>query len=164
MLLNVGLKGVKKMDIRYVNPFIESFASVMPQLGFCSVTKGNLSAKSRELVSSGVIIIVGIVGSIKGNVVYVIDMENAKKIASQMMMGMPVSELGEMEKSALSELTNMLTATAATFFSQLDIPIDISTPTLLHGNNVTVEMSSTKVLCVQLMADSIPVDINISFE
>ncbi|KAB1438120.1 chemotaxis protein CheX [Candidatus Galacturonibacter soehngenii] len=152
------------MDIRYVNPFIESFASVMPQLGFGSVTKGNLSAKERELVSSGVIVVVGIVGSIKGNVVYVINMESAKKIASQMMMGMPVNELDDMAKSALSELTNMLTANAATFFSQLDIPIDISTPTLLHGENVSVEMSSNKVLCIQLLADGIPVDINISFE
>ena len=152
------------MDIRYVNPFIESFASVMPQLGFSSVTKGNLSAKERELVSSGVSVVVGIVGSIKGNVVYVINMESAKKIASQMMMGMPVNELDDMAKSALSELTNMLTANAATFFSQLDIPIDISTPTLLHGENVSVEMSSNKVLCIQLLADGIPVDINISFE
>lgn len=152
------------MDIRYVNPFIESFASVMPQLGFSEVAKGNLSAKESELVSSGVIIIVGIVGSVRGNVVYVIDMESAKKIASKMMMGMPVTELDEMAKSALSELTNMLTANAATFFSQLEIPIDISTPTLLHGENVTVEMSSNKVLCIQLLADGIPFDINISFE
>lgn len=152
------------MDIRYVNPFIESFASVMPQLGFDSVTKGNLSAKERELVSSGVIVVVGIVGSIKGNVVYVINMDSAKQIASKMMMGMPVNELDDMAKSALSELTNMLTANAATFFSQLDIPIDISTPTLLHGENVSVEMSSNKVLCIQLLADGIPVDINISFD
>ncbi|WP_099468805.1 chemotaxis protein CheX [Konateibacter massiliensis] len=152
------------MDIRYVNPFVESFTSVMPQLGFTSIVKGNLSAKGKELISSGVIIIVGIVGTIKGNVVYSIDMESAKKIASQMMMGMPVESLDDMAKSALSELTNMLTANAATFFSQLDIPIDISTPTLLHGENVTVEMSSNKVLCIQLLADQIPVDINISFE
>jgi chemotaxis protein CheX len=152
------------MDIRYVNPFIESFATVMPQLGFSEVIKGNLSAKDKELVSSGVIIIVGIVGSIRGNVVYVINMDSAKQIASKMMMGMPVTELDDMAKSALSELTNMLTANAATFFSQLEIPIDISTPTLLHGENVTVEMSSSKVLCVQLVADGIPIDINISFE
>lgn len=152
------------MDIRYVNPFIESFTSVMPQLGFNNISKGKLSAKGKELINSGVIIVVGIVGSVKGNVVYVINTESAKKIASTMMMGMPVNELDEMAKSALSELTNMLTANAATFFSQLDIPIDISTPTLLHGENISVEMNSGKVLCVQLLADGIPFDINISFE
>lgn len=147
-----------------MNPFVESFAAVMPQLGFGSVKKGKLSAKGMELISNGVIIIVGIVGSLRGNVVYTIDMESAKKIASTMMMGMPVNELDEMSQSALAELTNMLTANAATYFSNLGISIDISTPTLLHGENISVKMSSHQVLCVQLLADEIPVEINIAFE
>lgn len=152
------------MDVKYVNPFIESFATVMPQLGFGSTKKGNLSVKGRDIVYSGVIIIVGIVGAIKGNLVYCIDMEDAKKIASTMMMGMPVDKLDDLAQSALSELTNILTANAATCFSAMDIAIDISTPTLLYGNNVSVKMSSNQVLCIQLLANEIPMDINISFE
>ncbi len=152
------------MDVKHINPFIESFALVMPQLGFTDVKKGNLSVKGRELVGSGVIIIVGIVGSIKGNVVYYLEMEDAKKIASTMMMGMPVTEFDEMSRSALSELTNMLTANAATCFSSIDIPIDISTPTLLHGDNISVKMSSSQVLCIQLLADGIPIEVNVAFE
>lgn len=136
----------------------------MPQLGFANVQKGNLSVKGKDLVNSGVIIILGIVGAIKGNVVYVLSMEEAKKIASTMMMGMPVNEFDEMSQSALSELTNMLTANAATSFSVLGIPIDISTPTLLYGENISVKMSSNQVLCVQLLADEIPIEVNIAFE
>lgn len=135
----------------------------MPQLGFSSVKKGGLNVKKQELVNTGVIIIVGIVGAIQGNVVYVLDFEAAKKIASTMMMGMPVTELDEISQSALSELTNMLTANAATVFSSLDIPIDISTPTLLYGNNIAVKMSSKQVLCIQLLADEIPIEVNIAF-
>jgi chemotaxis protein CheX len=152
------------MDVKHVNPFIESFANVMPQLGFGSTRKGNLSVKGKDLQSSGVIIIVGIVGEIKGNVVYSIGMEDAKKIASTMMMGMPVDELNEMAESAISELTNMLTANAATSFSGMGITIDISTPTLLYGEDISVKMSSNQVICIQLFADDIPMDINISFE
>ena len=152
------------MDVNHVNPFMESFLNVMPQLGFSSVQKGNLSVKGKDLLSSGVIIIVGIVGAIKGNIVYSIDLEDAKKIASTMMMGMPVNELDEIAQSALSELTNMLTANAATRFSVLGIPIDISTPTLLHGNNIALKMSSNQVLCIQLLADNIPIEVNIAFE
>lgn len=147
-----------------MNPFIESFASIVPQLGFNGVRKGNLSVKGRELTSTGVIIVVGIVGAIRGNIVYTIDIEDAKKIASTMMMGMPVDEFDEMAKSALSELTNMLTANAATCFSNIGITIDISTPTLLHGENVSVKMSAEQVLCIQLFADEIPIEINIAFE
>lgn len=152
------------MDVKLVNPFVEAFVNVMPMLGFQDVKKGNLSLKGKELNSSGVLIIVGIVGSVRGNVVYSFSMEDAKKIASTMMMGMPVSELDDMSKSALSELTNMLTANAATSFSNMDMLIDISTPTLLHGTNVSVKMSSDQVLCIQLIANDIPIDVNISFE
>jgi chemotaxis protein CheX len=152
------------MDVKYINPFIESFVTVMPQLGFGSTKKENLSVKGKDITYSGVIIIVGLVGAIKGNVVYCIDMEDAKKIASTMMMGMPVDKLDDLAQSALSELTNMLTANAATCFSAMDIMIDISTPTLLHGNNVSVKMSSNQVLCIQLIANDIPIDINISFD
>lgn len=152
------------MDVKYVNPFIESFTTVMPQLGFASTKKGNLSLKNKDIVYTGVIIIVGLVGAIKGNVVYCIGMEDAKKIASTMMMGMPVDNFDELAQSALSELTNMLTANAATCFSAMDIMIDISTPTLLYGNNVSVKMGSNQVLCIQLIANEIPIDINISFE
>ncbi len=152
------------MDVKLVNPFVEAFVNVMPMLGFQDVKKGNLSLKGKELNSGGVLIIVGIVGSVRGNVVYSFSMEDAKKIASTMMMGMPVSELDDMSKSALSELTNMLTANAATSFSNMDMLIDISTPTLLHGTNVSVKMSSEQVLCIQLIANDIPIDVNISFE
>ncbi|ROR30632.1 chemotaxis protein CheX [Mobilisporobacter senegalensis] len=152
------------MDVKHVNPFIEAFATVIPQLGFKTVKKGNLSMKNSELLSSGVVIVVGIVGAIKGNVVYSVAMEDAKKIASSMMMGMPVNEFDEMAQSALAELANMLTANAATCFSGLGISIDISTPTLLYGENISLKMSSNQVLCVQLLADDIPIEINIAFE
>lgn len=152
------------MDVKYVNPFIDSFINVMPQLGFGDIKKGSVSVRGKDLIGSGVIIIVGIVGQIKGNVVYNIGLEDAKKIASTMMMGMPVTTLDEMSQSALSELSNMLTASAATSFSDLGITIDISTPTLLHGENISVKMSSNQVLCIQLFADDHPIDVNIAFE
>jgi chemotaxis protein CheX len=152
------------VDVKHINPFIESFTNVMPQIGFGSTRIGNLSVKGKELIYSGVIIIVGIVGEIKGNVVYYIDLECAKKMASTMMMGMSIDEFDEMSQSALSELTNMLTANAATSFYNAGIQIDISTPTLLYGENISVKMSSNQAICVQLFADENPIEINIAFE
>ncbi len=151
------------MDVKYINPFIEAFLSVMPQLGFEKVEKTNLSLKDCSLTYTGVIMTVGIVGEIKGNVVYYLDLESAKKVASTMMMGMPVDDFNEMAQSAISELANMLTANAATFFSNIGITVDISTPTLLYGDQVSVKMNSSQILCIQLLADDIPIDINIAF-
>ncbi len=147
-----------------MNPFVESFVTVMPQLGFHDVKKGKLGVKSRDLIASGLIIIVGIVGELRGNIVYCIGIEDAKKVASTMMMGMPVSDFDDLSRSALSELTNMLTANAATSFSRMGIVIDISTPTLLYGENISVEMSSNQVLSVELIVDEMPIEVDIAFE
>ena len=152
------------MDVKYVNPFLESFISVMPQLGYTNVQKGNLSVKEQELTNTGVSIIIGIVGKVRGNVVYNLNTQSAINIASTMMMGMPIEELDDMSKSALSELANMLTASAATGFYDLGLPIDISTPTLLQGENISIKMSSNQVLCMELIADGNVIEVNVAFE
>ena len=152
------------MDVKLANPFIQSFDSVMPQLGFVRTRQGDLTEKEHEIEFTGVVIIVGIVGAIKGNAVYCLDDTSAKTIASNMMMGMPIDELDEMAKSALSELSNMLTATAATYFSETGLHIDISTPTVLSGESMKVKMGSKQVFSVQLYADDVMVDINIAVE
>ncbi len=152
------------MDVKNVNPFVEAFSLIMPMLGFTDIKKGALGVKPQEITCSGVIIIVGIVGAVKGNIVYNLETSDAMKIASTMMMGIPVPELDDMSKSALSELTNMLAANASTIFSNSGVLIDISTPTMLCGNNVTVNMGMKQVLCVQLIADGLPLDLNIAIE
>lgn len=152
------------MDVKLVNPFIQSFDTVMPQLGFSSMRKRDIAEKDGQIDFTGVVMIVGIVGTIKGNAVYCLDYASAKTIASNMMMGMPVDELDEMAKSALSELSNMLTATAATFLSEIGFPIDISTPTVLSGENMKVKMGSKQVQSIALFADDVLVEINIAVE
>lgn len=151
------------MDVKVINPFAESFLTVMPQLGFSSVKMGNATVK-KEAMSDGVVVVLGIVGDMKGNVAYTLSLENAKQIASTMMMGMPVEELDDMAKSALSELTNMLTANAATAFSNQGIVIDISTPTMLLGHDISAKMSAEEIVSVELFADDVAVELHIALE
>ncbi|WP_297426141.1 chemotaxis protein CheX [Clostridium sp.] len=151
------------MDVNYLNPILSSFSSVMPQLGLPNVEKKEISLKGRFIESPGVVIIVGIIGDIRGNVIYGLSLEDAKKIASTMMMGMPVENFDELAQSAISELTNMITATVATNFSKENININISTPTLVHGK-FTANASSDKVVCVQMAVGDMLIDVNISME
>jgi chemotaxis protein CheX len=151
------------MDIKYIAPFITAFAEVMPQIGFSDIKKNSLSLKGKYLESSGVMIIVGLMGDIRGNIIYNTSVENAKKIASIMMMGMPVNELDELAQSAISELTNMLTAKAATEFSNINVTVNISTPTLMYGQ-FTANASTDKVLCVEMAANGIAFEINVALE
>jgi chemotaxis protein CheX len=151
------------MDVNYINPILNSFASIMPQLGLANVAKKGMSLKGRFIESPGVMIIVGIIGDIRGNVIYGLSLNDAKKIASTMMMGMPVDKFDELAQSAISELTNMLTATVATNFSNDNININISTPTLVHGE-FTANASSDKVVCVEMGVNEMTIQVNISME
>lgn len=149
------------MDVKHINPVIESFINIMPQLGLTEVTKENVSLKGNYIESPGVVIIIGLIGDVKGNIIYGITIEDAKKIASTMMMGMPVDDLNEMAQSALSELVNMLTANVATNFSKENITVDISTPTLIKGT-FTANASTDKVICVTMNINGLKIDANIS--
>lgn len=149
------------MDVKHINPVIESFENIMPQLGLSSVSKEGISLKGNFIESPGVIIIIGLIGDVKGNIIYGMEMNDAKKMASTMMMGMPVEEFNEMAQSAISELVNMLTANVATNFSRDNINVDISTPTLIQGS-FTANASTDKVICVTMNVDGIKIDANIS--
>lgn len=152
------------MDVKFINPFLSSVTNIMPMFGISDIKKKNISIKGKTLSSNGIMIILGIIGDVKGNVVYSTDIESAKKIASMMMMGAPVTEFDELAQSAISELTNMLTANAATEFSNMGVSINISTPTMMYGNAIEAKVSTDKVICVELLLNDIPFEINVSVE
>ncbi|MEA5083584.1 MAG: chemotaxis protein CheX [Lachnospiraceae bacterium] len=152
------------MDVNFINPFIEAVMGVLPQLGFENIVRTGLSVKGNKISMSGVALTIGIVGEKKGNVVYILDIEGAKKIASTMMMGMPVDEFDDMAKSAVSELSNMLSANASINFSNIGINTDISIPALIYGDSIEISMSTSQVICVEFDIDGIHLQVNVSLE
>lgn len=149
------------MDVNHINPVLESFNVILPQLGLNDIKKNGISVKGKYIKSKGVVIIIGIIGDVKGNIIYGMSVGTAKKIASIMMMGAPVDNFDELPQSAISELVNMLTANVAMNFSKDNINIDISTPTLIEGD-FTASSNADKVLCVEMSVDEMIIEVNIS--
>lgn len=137
--------------------------NVLPQVGFKNISKKNISI-AKKVNAKGVAVSVGIVGDLKGTVVYNFTEDSAKKTASTMMMGMEVSVFDEMAQSAISELTNMLTANAAIEFSHTGKSINISTPTLITGKDLAININSKTILAIELDADGLEIVINIGIE
>lgn len=152
------------MDVRLINPFIGAVTGIMPQIGFSNITRKGISLKEKKFMVSGVVLTLGIVGDKKGNVVYSIDMDGAKKIASTMMMGMPVEELDDMSKSALSELSNMLTANASINFSNDGINLDISVPTMMYGEEIEINLQKDNIVCIDFDVDGIVLSVNVALD
>ncbi|SEJ10504.1 chemotaxis protein CheX [Propionispira arboris] len=148
------------MDVKFVNPFINAITTVLPQLGFLTITRGKLSTREKAMPSLGVTVLVGFTKSVRGNVAYNMTTEAACKIASTMMMGMPVATFDEMAQSAISELSNMVTANAATNLASMDFEVDISTPSLTLGDNFSVKISDIQYLVIEMDIDGNLIEIN----
>jgi chemotaxis protein CheX len=149
------------MDDKYIKAFADSVLTVLPQLGINNIQLGRIYERGRSLETHGIIVILGLIGDARGNVIYSLTEECANGIASVMLMGMELVSFDEMAQSAISELTNMLTANASTELAGLGMNIDISTPTLLTGKFSTT-VSSEKVVTIEMTVNGQPFEVNIA--
>ena len=152
------------MDAKLVNPFVSAVESVLPQMGFQPPTRSSLNVRQKNVEGLGVSVIVGFTKQLRGNVVYNMDEETAKFIASKMMMGMPIAELDAMAQSAISEMSNMLTATAATNLAGLSLEVDISTPSLSIGQGFQMKISDGPYLTVAMDVEGHLLEVDIAVE
>lgn len=150
------------MDAKLVNPFIDAFTSVLPMIGLPTPVRKGMGVKAIVAESLGVAVMVGFTKQLRGNVVYNMSDETARYIASTMMMGMPVPTFDEMAQSALSELSNMLTANAATNLTTLGYEVDISTPNLTVGKDLRIKISTEKYLTVTMDVGGHTIEIDIA--
>jgi chemotaxis protein CheX len=152
------------MNVEYINPFTQATFDVLSQFGTFDPKLGKPYVKSEPLTSIGVAVVVGIIGEIKGQVIYSIDVETAKQIASAMMMGMPVEEFDEMAKSAVSELSNMISGNASTAIAGKGMEIDIAPPTLITGENVKIASNVKQTVVIPITTTAGVIEINVALE
>lgn len=152
------------MDAKLVNPFIDAFMTVMPQIGFPTPKRTKVFLQDQNIVSKGVIVMVGFTKQMRGNVVYNMSNDTAKFVASTMMMGMPVAELDAMAQSSICELSNMLSANSATNLTKMELEVDISTPSLTIGNSLSVKIGEGQFLTIEMDLGGHKIDIAIAVD
>lgn len=118
------------MDAKLVNPIVNAFIEVMPQIGFPAPRRLRIYRQGNIVLTNGVTVTVSFTRKVCGSVIYNMTEETAKFVASTMMMGVPVTQLSDMVQSSIREVGNMLAARAATNFSQLELDCDITPPEL----------------------------------
>lgn len=152
------------MDARFINPVIDAFRDILPQLGFADIQRGNIRMGTNSVESLGVTVIIGMTKDIRGNVAYNLTESTAMAIASTMMGGMPVETFDELPQSAISELVNMVTANAAIRFEQLGMKVDISPPSLVVGSDFRARLLQEKFLVIEMLADGNLIQLNLGLE
>lgn len=152
------------MKVEYINPFISATFEILKMVADFNPVKGKLTLKNEPVPSYGVSVLIGVVGEVKGQVIYSLSEKTAMGISSKMMMGMPVEEFDEMAKSAISELANMITGNASTQLSSQGFEVDISPPTLVTGTNVHITTNTMQTIVVPVQTEEGIFEINIALE
>lgn len=138
-----------EMNVNYINPFLEAAIAIVRDACQVELKVGKPYAKMVELTEDTVVILIGVTGEMRGQVVLSIEEKKACEIASRMMMGMPVTALDDMAISAISELGNMIMGNAATILSTKGIGIDITPPTVCRGA-MKISQSYARNVCIPM--------------
>jgi len=141
------------MKVEYINPFIKASKEVVKMTMGLDLEIGKPSVKKTPFPLDEVILVVGVTGQIKGQVIISMKMEVAKTVASKMMMGMPVDELNDMAKSAISELGNMIMGNTATLIANQGISVDITPPTLMLGKDISLSFNASQTIELPLHSE-----------
>ncbi len=140
------------MKAEYVNAFIKASTEVLNNFVTEKFSVGRPYIRQNPFPTKEIVILLGITGDIKGQAVFSLSEQMAKAVASGMMMGMPVDEIDEMAKSALSELGNMIMGNSATLLFNLGVKIDITPPSLVKGQSIEISSSGLETICVPLVS------------
>ena len=152
------------MDAKLVNPIIDAFMDVMPQMGFPMPKRLRVYLQERNVISNGVTLTLGFTKQMQGKVIYNMTADTARYIASTMMFGVPVTKFNELAQSALREMSNMLTARAAIKYSEFGLDVDITTPELVIEEGNTIKISDAHYLTVEMDLGGHKIDVALFLE
>lgn len=140
-----------EMNAEHINPFLVSATKILKDMCFIDSKIGKPFLTDCQFDNDSVIIVIGVTGEMRGQVLIEMKMNVACDIASKMCM-MPVTEMDELSKSAIGELGNMIMGNAATIFSTKGVGIDITPPVLAIGN-MSISNLQSKNICIPLIYD-----------
>jgi len=138
----------------YINPFLESAQSVIEQVVQVRPSTGAVSVKNIKFVEQYIWIHIGVNGQMNGDIIFGLKEDVALKMISAMMGGYVISELDEMGKSAISELSNMISGNASTIMYNQGMAVDITPPRIVEMAQAA-GFESSKALAVPLIIDGI---------
>ncbi len=150
------------LNADYINPFLIASTKVLKDMVFVEAKLGKPFLNTLKFDDGSLLIMLGITGEIKGQVILRFRNDIALDIASKMCM-MPMTELNELAQSAICELCNMILGNAATVFSTNGVGIDITPPTVCRGN--VLFSSDAANICVPVVyEEEKTIEINVSLK
>lgn len=152
------------IEDKYIDPFLTALVDILGSFNITDIKKGAIRKKENMHVEMDITSVVGLTGSIKGNVAYSLSQDTAKGIVSAMMMGMEINELDDLSRSAIGEMANMVTGTASSLLAKGESPVDITPPSIIFGEDMYFIISPVETIAVEMETSCGKIEINIGIE
>ena len=152
------------MNVRIFSSFVLATIAMLEQV---AQLKGQITQPTIDdqiTPSYDISVSVSVVGDVEGTVVYSMDQNVAKRIASTMLAGMVIEELDDISLSAINELANMITGNASIKLASNGVNVDITPPTLLSDNNTEIPFSNSQTIVMPIKTDNGVFEINAALQ
>lgn len=140
------------MNVKFLNPFVEAAFEVLQAETAIRLERGELSLEKSAYLTDDVSVLLSLVGSVEGTVIYSMNETTAAALAS-LIMGERLVRFDGLAQSGIAELGNVITGRASIKLSQAGYHSDISTPTLVVGRGAAVSTLDFARLVVPLTGE-----------
>jgi chemotaxis protein CheX len=151
------------MKAEYANVFVRAAVHVFNKELGIHLTRQSLQRKKAPIPSLPVAIVLGITGSVRGQVVYAMDTSFAKDIAHAMIPNKLPRELDGLINSAVGEIANIVTGQASIDIAGQDRLIHLTPPAVFTGSDLVVDFLEVPTICLRMLSEMGVLEINIAF-
>ena len=145
-----------------ITPFVDSSKKVLDEFCRVKAVKGTAYQKKDTFEGDSIVVLIGVVGEMKGQIIFSMNEEAALYLAYTMMGGADIEKLTEMAKSAIAELANIISGNAMTIFSSKNIKMGISPPTIFTGKGLNISISKAVIIAIpMLLSNKLKFEINV---
>lgn len=137
------------MDAAIINPFVVAAIDVLRGEIGGPISRGSPRLEDSPLVSQDVSVLIALIGQVQGLVLMGMSHETALRVASQMVGG-EVGTLDDLSRSALAELTNIVSGRASMDLEQGGRSCNISAPTVVTDQGFVISETNLPRVIVPL--------------
>jgi len=146
----------------FINPFLEAATIVFRDVLGQDLIRGKIGIKDSPTPSHELAIIIGVVGSFSGEVVYSMNLDAAYKISRKLVPGLSDEDVQNEYKDILGEIANMTTGNAMNIFTSAGQSVEITTPNIQESKSTSVRFNKKPTLSINLYSKFGRVEVNVA--
>ena len=145
------------MEAVFINPVLLACNSILKTLLDEDIKLGDIRVIKTHELDGCLVIMIWMSGDFNGRFIFSMTRDTALKISSTM-MGRDNMELDKIAKSAIAEMSSMILGRSGIIYSERNINVTISYPTIVEGDNISIlplkGKDKGKVLIIPLIMKS----------